>query len=156
MKIGIFYVLNIPISILISIIKFMKYLLPVEPKLLPKSSEFVEIWYRQYVKYTILSQKWIFWIIYHLQRPNFFKKSRCPEFIEIWYFKNVDHNLNVKKDLFKCLPPVRLRLFTKLKKCFKFLRIRFIWYFKYTDFDFHVKTKFMKDFTAVSPSWSQE
>ena len=49
----------------------MKYLLPVEPKLLPKSSEIVDIWYRQYVKYTSL--------VFYLKNESFELFTTCKD-----------------------------------------------------------------------------
>ena len=44
---------NMPNSVLMSKISFMKYLPPVRPKLIPKlkSSEVIEIWHIRYFKY---------------------------------------------------------------------------------------------------------
>ena len=55
--------------------------------------------------------------------------------------------LKSKINFIKYLPPARLKLFPKMKYL-EFIEILYIWYFKYTNFDFNVKNVFYEIFTS--------
>ena len=54
LKFGLIDISNMSILILVSKEIFMKHLPPVRPKLVPKCSEFIEIWHICYFKYADL------------------------------------------------------------------------------------------------------
>ena len=71
---------NMPNSVLMSKISFMKYLPPVRPKLIPKlkSSEVIEIWHIRYFKYavSIMTSKMVFMKYLPIVRPKLISKLK--------------------------------------------------------------------------------
>ena len=88
LKFGAFDISNIPISILMSKVIFIKYLPPVQPKLVPKLKVRRIYWNLAYsifeiCKFQFWSQKWFLLSIYHLLGPNWSQNEKCSDFIEI-------------------------------------------------------------------------
>ena len=109
LKFGTFNISNIPISILISKIIFMKYLPPVRPKLVAKLKVPRIYWNLAHLTFQICRcqfqcKKWLFSAnMCQLIDPHWSQNKKCSEFIEIWlnlYFKYADLDLDVKKGFY--------------------------------------------------------
>ena len=108
LKFGTFDISNMPISILMSKMIFIKSLQPVTPKLTPnwKCSGFTEIWHMWYFEYRDLDfdvKNYFLSNIYQLLLPNWSQTEKCSEFIEIWtswYFKYADLSFDVNNDFY--------------------------------------------------------
>ena len=88
---------NIPILILMSKIIFIKYLPPVQPKLVPKLKVLRIYWNLAHSIFQICQsrfwcQKWFLLSIYHLLGPDWFQYEKCSELIEIWLKLIFDKN----------------------------------------------------------------
>ena len=114
-----------PISILMSKIIFMKYLLTVRPKLVTKFKILRIYWNLAELTFEICqSQFWcqiLFSVKTHpLFGPNCSKNQKCSKLIEIWHIQYANPNMPIailtsKMIFIKYLPPGRPKLVPKLK-----------------------------------------
>ena len=112
-KFGTSDISNIPISIWMSKMIFIKYLPPASPILVPKLKMLRNYWNSAYLIFRISQSR--FWCqrlfllnIYHLLGPNWSQNQKYLEFIKIWhigYFKYANLGFFVENVFFiKYLP----------------------------------------------------
>ena len=150
MKFDTFDISNMPISILMWKIIFMKYLPPVRPKVVTKLKVLRIYWNLANIIFQI-SRSW-FWCqklfslnTYHLFVPKWSQNLKCSEFTEIWhiwYFKYVDLNFNVKNDFLSNMCQLLGPNWFQNEKCSEFTEIWLNLYFKYADLNLDVKNDF--------------